>query len=222
MVKPRHDWLPTIACSQTLEFACLYTSLVSAVGELFADIGAEITHIKNKVEELTAERAASQPISPEDSIASGIAGEEKGGAGLKSEILEAFAPQDTELQKKCPMCGGRMNFQINEKMWQCYSCAYEKSENDEVQGKSEEEREHADIPEPAPASKPRSGPSPRRAVHLESLSSDEEQESKEESSPSNYQPSSKKKTCPVCRKKMSWHQTEKAWRCPHCQYERSI
>ena len=77
------------------------TELVGkAVGELFTDIGAEITYIKKKVEEFTAETAASQPIQPMDSVKNDVPGEEKGGGEQKSEILESSEPQDTEYQKK--------------------------------------------------------------------------------------------------------------------------
>jgi ribosomal protein L37AE/L43A len=254
------------------------TELVGkAVAELFTDIGAEIAYIKKKVEEFTAESTASRPIPPVASIKNDAPGEVKGGDDQKSDILESSAPQDTEFQKKCPMCGGRMNFQINEGMWMCYSCAYEESKEekggggqkseilessasqdtefqkkcpmcggqmnfhsseemwvcyscayeelkkDEVRGKSEKKSEHTDAPEPASAAEPIFDFSPPPAFPLESLSSDEYEESKEEPSPPNSkQPSSKKKACPVCRKKMNWYETEKAWRCPFCEYERRI
>ena len=253
------------------------TELVGkAVGELFTDIGAEITYIKKKVEEFTAESTPSQPIPPMDSAKNDVPGEEKGGGEQKSEILESSGPQDTEYQKKCPMCGGRMNFQISEGMWMCYSCAYEESKEekgsgeqkneilgfstpqdteyqkkcpmcggqmnfhsseemwvcyacayeekkDEVQGKSEKKSEHTDAPKPTSASEPIFDFPPPPAFPLEPLSPDEYEESKEQPSPSNNkQPSSKKKACPVCRKKMNWHETEKAWRCPFCEYERRI
>ena len=191
-----------------------------AVGELFTDIGAEITYIKKRIEEFTAESAASQPIPPRDSIKSDIPSEEKGSGEQKSEIRESSAPQDTEWQKKCPMCGGRMDLRIN--MWMCYSCAYEELKKDEVQGKSEEKSEHTKAPKPSPASEPIFDPFPSLAVPLASLSSNENQESKKDPSPSNNQPSGKKKTCPACRKKMNWHQMEKAWRCPFCEYMRRI
>jgi chromosome segregation ATPase len=96
-----------------------------AVGELFTDIAVEITSINKKVKEFTAESAASQPIPPGDSMKSDILSEDKGGDEQKSKIRESSAPQDTESQKKCPMCGGRMNFHANGEMWMCYSCAYE-------------------------------------------------------------------------------------------------
>jgi ribosomal protein L37AE/L43A len=193
-----------------------------AVGELFTDIGAEITYIKKRIEEFTADSAASQPIPSRDFIKSDIPEEKKEGGMQKSEIGESSAPQDSEWQKKCPMCGGRMDFNLNEELWQCYSCAYEELKKDKVQGKSEEKSEHTNAPKPTPASKPIFDPSPPLAVPLAPLFPDEFPKSKKGSSPSNNQPSGKKKTCPVCRKKMNWYEMEKTWRCPFCDYERSI
>lgn len=193
-----------------------------AVGELFTDIGAEITYIKKKVEEFTSESAASQPIPPRASIKSDIPGKETGGGEQKSEIRESSAPQDTEWKKKCPMCGGRMSFLTRDEMWQCYTCAYEESEKDGVRDKSEEKSEHPNTPEFTPALKPIFDPSPPLAAPSASLSSNEIQKSKKGSSPSNNQPSGKKKACPACREKMDWYQTEKAWRCSFCGYSRSI
>jgi ribosomal protein L37AE/L43A len=192
------------------------------VGELFTGIGADITSIKERIEEFTAESATSLPIPPRDSIKSYISSEEKEGGEQKSEISEPSAPQDTEWQKKCPMCGGRMNFHSKDELWLCYSCAYEELDKDNVQGKSEEKSEHANAPKPTPASELIFDPSPPITVPLADLSSNDFQESKKGSSRLNNQPSSKKKTCPVCRKKMDWHPMEKAWRCPFCEYERSI
>jgi ribosomal protein L37AE/L43A len=236
-----------------------------AVGELFADIGAEIAHMKKKVEEpTTAERAAPQPIPPGDSIKSNVPSQEKGSGEQKSEIPVPSAPQDTELQKTCPMCGGRMDLQIQNKMWtcyscghqeskeekggreqkseipvpstapqntgsqkkcpmcggrmdllmngemwQCFSCAYEESEKGGVQGKSEKKSELTTAPKST-------------AAPLASLSSNEHQEpikgSISGSSPSKKQPSTEKKTCPDCGGNMKWHET--VWQCPFCGCER--
>jgi ribosomal protein L37AE/L43A len=193
-----------------------------AVGELFTDIGAEITYIKKRIEEFTAENAASQPIPPRDSVKSDIPSEEKGGGAQKSEIRESSALQDTEWEKKCPMCGGQMNFQIQDEMWMCYVCAYEELKKDEGQGKSEEKSELTNAPKSTPASEPNSDPSSPPNVPLAPLFPDEFPKSKKGSSLSNNQPSGKKKACPVCRKKMDWYEIEKTWRCPFCDYERSI
>jgi ribosomal protein L37AE/L43A len=148
--------------------------------------------------------------------------EEKGGGEQKSEILESSAQQDTELQKKCPMCGGRMNFHITDEIWTCYSCAYEESKKDEVQGKSKEKSDRTNAPKPTLASESIWDPSPPLAVPSAPLFPDEYQKSKKGSSPSHNPPSGKKKACPVCHKKMDWYQMEKAWRCSFCGYERSI
>ncbi len=247
-----------------------------AVGELFTDIAAEITSINKKVQEFIAESATTKPIPPRDAIKSDILSEEKGGGEQKSEIRESSAPQDTEWQKKCPMCGSRMNFHINEQMWKCYSCAYEElkeekrggeqkseiresstpqdtewqkkcpmcggqmnfhineqmwkcyscafeeSKEGEVSDKSEVKREHTNARKTTLASDPIFDPSPYFAVPLASLTSNESRESTKESSPSNDQSSNKKKNCPVCHKKMQWFKMEKAWRCPFCEYERRI
>jgi ribosomal protein L37AE/L43A len=192
-----------------------------AMRELFTDIGAEITSIKKKAEEFTAESAAVQPIPQSASIKSDIPGEKKGGGEQKIEIQGSPVPQDTEFQRKCPMCGGRINYHASDKLWMCYTCAYEESEDDAAQGKSEEKSEFSSGPGSAPASGPVSDPSSPFAVPLASLSSNEYQGSKKESSPSSKH-STKTKTCPGCRKKMYWYPSEKAWRCPSCHYERRI
>ena len=43
-----------------------------------------------------------------------------------------------------------------------------------------------------------------------------------ESTPPLSRPPTKTKPCPACGKKMSFHESDKAWRCPHCEYERRI
>ncbi|HEX9021533.1 MAG TPA: hypothetical protein VF903_09745, partial [Nitrospirota bacterium] len=118
-----------------------------AVKDLFAEIGAEVANTGKKVEEFTSEpaaqpalqkdsaksdlfgqkveSAAARPVLPGDSMKSGILDEEKGDGGQKSEIFESPAQQDTGSGKKCPMCGGRMNFHADGEMWICYSCAHE-------------------------------------------------------------------------------------------------
>ncbi len=193
-----------------------------AVEELFTAMGAEITGIKNKIEEFTSEGAASQPIPPRVSIKSNIPGEEKRGGEQKGEIRASSAPQDTEFEKKCPMCGGRMSFLTRDEMWLCYTCAYEESEKDEVGGKNEEPSDHPDAPKSISASKPVLDSSPPLAAPSAPLSSNEIQKSKKGSSPSHIEPSGRKKTCPACRDKMDWYQTEKAWRCSFCGYSRSL
>jgi hypothetical protein len=193
-----------------------------AVGEIFTDIGVEITAIKKKIDEFTAESAASQPIPPKDSVNSAIPSEKKGSGEKKGDIPESSSPQDTEWQKKCPMCGGRMDLLITDKIWLCYSCAYEELIKDEIQVKQEAKSGYTTAPKPAPVSEPISDPSRPVAVPLASLSSNEDLEPNKGSTPYNSQPSSKKKTCPACGKKMHWYPMENAWRCSYCEYERRI
>ncbi len=140
----------------------------------------------------------------------------------KNEISEPSAQQETEWQKKCPMCGGRMDFYMDEKKWICFSCAFEEPKEGDVQDKNEVKIELEDEPEPTQASGPISKPSPSIAVPVADMPFNEYQEPKKRSSPTHSQASSKKKTCPACRKRMSWHEEEKAWRCSFCGYERSI
>jgi ribosomal protein S27AE len=124
------------------------TLVEKAVGELFTDIGAEITTIKKKVEEFTAESAASQPSPSGDSIKSEIPSLDKEGGVQKSEISAPPAPQaaqDTNQQKKCPMCGGQMN-DYGEK-WQCYSCAYEELKMEKGGGEQKSEIRESSAPQ---------------------------------------------------------------------------
>lgn len=248
-----------------------------AVGELFKEITAEITYINKKVAEVSSQSTASQPILPRDSVKIEIPVQEKGGSEQKSEILEPSAPKDMELQKRCPMCGGRMDLSIGERKWRCYSCGYEELKKEEmgrseqkneisepsapqetewqrkcpmcggrmdfymdekrwicfscafeepkegdVQDKNEVKIELEDEPEPTSASEPISKPSPSIAVPVADMPFNAYQEPKKRSSPPHSQASSKKKTCPACRKRMSWHEEEKVWRCSFCGYERSI
>ena len=162
--------------------------------EVFANIAAEITSIKNKVDQFTAEDAASQPAPPAVSI--DIASEEKAGGGQKSEIPGPSAPEETEWQKKCRMCGGRMDLQMNGEMWLCYSCAYEEPGTGDIQGKSEEKSPLANAPEPA-------------AGRSASLSSNEPIQGSIKGSSPYKAPSIKRKACPACSGKMKWHETEK-------------
>jgi chromosome segregation ATPase/rubredoxin len=95
------------------------------VKDLFADIVAEITSFKKTVEELTAEAPAAQALPQGDPLNEDIPGGKRGGGEQKIGIKAASPPEDTKFQRKCPMCGGRLNLLELEKKWQCYTCAYE-------------------------------------------------------------------------------------------------
>jgi hypothetical protein len=103
-----------------------------------------------------------------------------------------------------------MNLLELEHMWQCFTCAYEESTKEGGQGAS------------GPSSAPEPAPAPSFVEPLASMTSGEYEGSKKGASPSVEQRATKKKTCPVCRKKMYWYPDTKAWRCPSCQYERRI
>lgn len=150
--------------------------------DLFADIGAEMTSIKKKVEEFTKEAPAAQPGPTKEPQESDVP------SGQKVDMQAVPPPEETKFEKKCPMCGGRFNLLELENKWQCYTCAYEESTKAEVQSTREENGESMNAPRP----------------------------------PANDQPSTRKKTCPVCRKTMFWFPNDNAWRCPSCHYERSI
>lgn len=196
--------------------------------DLFADIGAEITAVKKKVEEYTAESPAAQP-SPsagqptppaeqpgpkKEPQKNDVPSEKKGGGEQNIEIQAAPPPQDTKFQKKCPMCGGRLNLLELEKIWMCYTCAYEEAIQNEVQSTGEEKSE-------APVSEPIVDRSPSFVEPPGSIAG-EYHGSRMRTAPSDEQPSFRKKTCPVCSKKMFWFPNQRAWRCPSCHYERRI
>lgn len=196
-----------------------------AMKDLFAEIGAEIADIKQRVEEVTAESRPAQPAPKSAPLTSDDFLEEKAGGGQKDQGSKASETQDTEWQKKCPMCGGRIHLHIYENMWQCYSCAYEESAQDKVEGKIEEIGESKEKSDQMNSMKTVPGADSLFDPLLaqdEPLQSDDIQKSKKKSAIANIQSSIKKKTCPNCRKKMQWFEEEKTWRCPFCEYERSI
>ena len=107
-------------------------TIEEAVSKLFTDIGAEISGIRKKIEEYTAEKAPPQRTAPPVFVETlnhgeeqGDTEEEKGVTGEEGKIEEPIATQDKEWLKKCPMCGGQMNFHLQEKMWMCYSCGHD-------------------------------------------------------------------------------------------------
>jgi ribosomal protein S27AE len=177
--------------------------------DLFADIEAEVTSIKKKVEEFTAEAPAAQPSPKKEPQKIDVPIEKK------VEIQTAPPPVDTKFERKCPMCGGRFNLLELEKKWQCYTCAYEETTMDDVQSTSEEKSDSTSELTPDPDRSP-------SVVEPSASMADEYQGSKKRTSPSDDRPSTRKKTCPACRKTMFWFPDENAWRCPSCHYLRRI
>jgi DNA repair exonuclease SbcCD ATPase subunit len=113
------------------------------IRQLLADIGAEISALNKKAEELTAEATAAQPAppapkppavqpaqpaaqpAPQKGPVKNDVPVKKKDAEKKVEIQPPPPQQDTKFQKKCPMCGGPFHLLELEKIWQCYTCAYE-------------------------------------------------------------------------------------------------
>lgn len=193
--------------------------------DLFAEIAVEISTIKDKVGEFTAESAPFQPTErkapaapPKIDIFEEPAVEQKAADEQKIELQTPPSPPlDPKFQKTCPMCGGTMNLHVNDKLWMCYTCAYEESDAGGAQGSRKETGEFmgSSALEPPPSSS-------TFTVPMGDLSSDEVQGSKKRSS-SAKPPASKTKPCPSCRKTMYYHPEDRAWRCPSCYYEtRSI
>ncbi len=227
-----------------------------AMKELFTDIGTEISAIKKKAEEFTAESAAVQPAPPQKAPAmSDVPVETKGGGGQNIEFNAAPAPQDTEFEKKCPMCGGRMNLHTAENLWMCYSCAYEEADKAPGVGRQKSEPRETAAPRDTQGQKKcpmcggrmdffnnermwqcyscayeeseggkaleksaeNSDQTPSIAVPVADMTSGEYEAPKKKSSQAGRHPM-KTKPCPSCRKKMFFYPEENAWRCPSCQY----
>lgn len=188
--------------------------------ELFAEIAVEISTIKDKVEEFTSEAAPVQPAAqkapaapPKIDTFVEPAVEKKAADEQKIGIQTPPSPPDPKFQKTCPMCGGTMNLHVNDKLWMCYTCAYEESDAGGAQGSRTESGEFMGSSALEPAS-----PSSTFTVPAGDLSPDESEGSKKRSS-SSKQPVSRTKPCPSCRKTMYYHPEERAWRCPSCYYE---
>jgi ribosomal protein L37AE/L43A/archaellum component FlaC len=178
-----------------------------AVRKLFTAMGAEMTGIRRKIEEFAAEKVPSQPIAPPDIVESHKFEEEKGGIEEESEIGWTSEPLEDEGVRRCSMCGGQMDFNIQYGMWMCYACGHEEPATDDTEGASEltsaKELAAAAEQKPAPvASEPSTAPLA--------------------AAPSVKRPLSRKKPCPACRKQMDWNEKEKTWRCSSCNYERRV
>ena len=99
------------------------------VGDILADMVTELTDIKGKIEEFTPERVSSQPITPPASLKSYGRAKEIDGGDRESKFRKVSAPQDVEGRKKCPMCGRQVKWYLEEKMWKCFDCSYEETDD---------------------------------------------------------------------------------------------
>jgi ssDNA-binding Zn-finger/Zn-ribbon topoisomerase 1/uncharacterized coiled-coil DUF342 family protein len=163
-----------------------------AVQDIFTELGAEIAQIRSRIEEYAAaETPAASPAKKETSA------EKKAATAQKIEVTPPPLQQDTNLQRKCPMCGGQMNLHAMDRKWICYSCAHEEPDAGAGPGAGGVRGELTSEPEIGSTDGPRSAPEP--AID---------------------EPEIKTKPCPACGKAMHWFRKDKAWRCPSCGYER--
>lgn len=102
------------------------------VENVLADIAAEITWIREKIEEFTAGRVSSRPVIPPVSIKSHEPATERSGDDRESNLQKVPDQKDIEREKKCPMCGRQVKWYGKETMWKCFACGYEETENMEI------------------------------------------------------------------------------------------
>lgn len=119
-------------------------AIEEAVKKVFTDITEEISAVKKKIAEYTAENVSLPPIPEPDSIENQKHEEEESSAEkeehgaekkeskAKEEVRIDLPPpiQDTEFVKKCPMCKGQLNFLTEDSKWMCYTCGYEEIAED--------------------------------------------------------------------------------------------
>jgi ribosomal protein S27AE len=213
--------------------------LEKAVGELFADMGSKITAGKQGREQGNSgrkpgdpgasapERTASHKDCPQCGERITFVSKENRwrcyscayeelfeGSAVADQNQEAPesspVPMETEWQKKCPMCGGQLNFHVQDERWFCYTCAHEESATVAVQGKNEGKRDQTNI---------RGASASSFAIPLAAMMADDSRKLKKGAALSSSQLAGKKKFCPVCHKKMDWHEMEKIWRCFFCDHK---
>lgn len=181
-------------------------SAENGIEGLLADIAAEITGVKAKVEESIAERELPQPVRSRKSVKNDKLATDGSADARGGEFPGVSASQDTEDRKRCSVCGGQAIWYQTEKIWKCYVCAYEEEENTEVHGI----QGNIVVPrEPAPTRAHEPAP-PRAATFA----------IPPEFASAKKHTLERKKTCPICKKKMDWREMEKSWRCPYCDYRR--
>ncbi len=108
-----------------------------AVKKVFTDVTAEISGIKKKIEDFTGEKVSPQPAADPESVEGNKNDEnkkeeEEGVVEEQVTIGEPPAVYESQWVRKCPMCGGDINFLVNEAKWMCYSCGHEEVEANEA------------------------------------------------------------------------------------------
>ncbi len=172
-----------------------------ALRGVFADITAEITSVKEKLEELRVGSTAQQPI-PDTGITTDLA-RKKQGNGQISIAGQLSSHNDTKPQKMCPLCGAQMSFSATRNRWQCFSCAHEEPEKDELQSKNGELSADAIFPEPTPVSAlKQNGEKGEQRTTLEPASGSE-----------------LKQKCSMCGGRMDYYAAAAKWQCYSCGFE---
>jgi ribosomal protein L37AE/L43A len=175
---------------------------------LLSGIAEEISGIRSKVEEFTSKKSTPRPaVSRDYAWDDRTAKGESSGGAAEGDVRGAPAPEQSGDRKLCSVCGCRAFWYEKEKVWKCYVCAYE--EKDETESK--DTRGEAEAPlEPERDRAERKPEFPNAGI--DSIPTD--------FSSFHKLTTARSKTCPICRKKMDWHDSEKSWRCPHCAYHR--
>ncbi|MEJ2325215.1 MAG: hypothetical protein P8Y77_10655 [Nitrospirota bacterium] len=174
---------------------------------LISGIAAEISALKAKVESSVQKkespRAAAEPL-VEASYS--LEAEAPAEAAAEAEVAPrgAPAPRDSGDRKKCSVCGCQAFWYEKERMWKCYVCANEEEEA----GAKGAQGNGADTGEAAKGKAQKADPSPAKGYSIPQGFSSLQKTARTT------------KTCPICKKKMDWHDPQKTWRCPHCDYQR--
>ena len=189
-----------------------------ALREVFTDMRAEIASVKKEVEQQSVESAVQPPI-PVADIKTDIAMEKpsSGQISITGQLpphndtkpqkadADAIFPESTPISepKKCRMCGGRMDYYLTEKKWQCFSCAHEEPEKNEVQNKNRELSADEIFPRSTPVSE---------------LKQDGEKVARR-TTPEPATGSELTQKCTMCGGRMDYYIADRKWQCYSCGFE---
>jgi ribosomal protein L37AE/L43A len=213
------------------------------VRKVFTDVGAEITEIRNKIEQFTGEKVSSRQIAPPESIKSHKREDEAEISGIRnkieeftdekvfsrpitpSEFIESHKREDEreviEEESKIEETSGPQD--TEEKV--CTMCGgYMTFLSNELLWKCYscglEELKNDDTES---ASEFTTAKDLISALEPAPTSSNQRPSAvPSTTSPSVKRPSPGKKTCPVCDKPMNMHEDEQIWQCPFCDYRIKI
>jgi ribosomal protein L37AE/L43A len=199
---------------QLEELAMLEKLLVSAFPQVITEIKAELASFKEKAGEPRVESAAQQPVPDReiksiaaqtvsrDSIYQEPASEQKQSDEKGGQKTAPGPTPPPASKKKCRMCAGHMDYYAADRKWQCYSCAHEEPEKNEVQSKDGAISKDSIFPGSSPV------------AELKPAGEKGEQGKAPE------QPgSAMKQKCPLCGGQMAGCAAESKWQCHSCGFE---